>query len=214
METGLDCFKKALRLGPVDAGQYSPLALAYIGDAVYELIIRTMIMNRGNVQVNKMHRRTAALVMAGAQADLYRRLEPDLTEAERAVYRRGRNAKSATMPRHATMKDYRTATGLEALVGYLYLTEQFERLAQLMGLGLERLGAISPAGEETEAPAREEGREAEAPAREEGRETEANAPVREEGQEAEAEVPVREEEREPEAAKAEGAGSGGPGEDT
>ena len=173
-----------------------------------------MIMNRGNVQVNKMHRRTAALVMAGAQADLYRRLEPDLTEAERAVYRRGRNAKSATMPRHATMKDYRTATGLEALVGYLYLTEQFERLAQLMGLGLERLGAISPAGEETEAPAREEGREAEAPAREEGRETEANAPVREEGQEAEAEVPVREEEREPEAAKAEGAGSGGPGEDT
>ncbi len=71
-----------------------PLALAYIGDAVYELAIRTLVMNRGNMQVNKMHKKTANLVKADAQARFYLLLEEELTDAEKAAYRRGRNAKS------------------------------------------------------------------------------------------------------------------------
>ena len=139
METGLNAFKEALHLKHVEAGEYSPLALAYIGDAVYELAIRTLVMNRGNMQVNKMHKKTANLVKADAQARFYLLLEEELTDAEKAAYRRGRNAKSFTMPKHATMKDYRMATGFEALMGYLYLTEQF------LGKGLEQMGELAEA---------------------------------------------------------------------
>ena len=96
METGLNAFKEALHLKHVEAGEYSPLALAYIGDAVYELAIRTLVMNRGNMQVNKMHKKTANLVKADAQARFYLLLEEELTDAEKAAYRRGRNAKSFT----------------------------------------------------------------------------------------------------------------------
>ncbi len=142
METCLNAFKEALHLKPVEAGDYSPLALAYIGDAVYELAIRTLIMNRGNMQVNKMHKQTSNLVKAEAQAHFYMLIEEELTDAEKAAYRRGRNAKSFTMPKHATMKDYRMATGFEALMGYLYLTEQFDRMAKLLGIGLEKMGIL------------------------------------------------------------------------
>ena len=131
METCLNCFKEAMKLKEVEAREYSPLALAYLGDAVYELAIRTFVMNHGNTQVNKTHKKTAGLVKAEAQANFYKVLEEELTEEEKAVYRRGRNAKSVTMAKHATMKDYRMATGFEALMGYLYLTEQMERMAGL-----------------------------------------------------------------------------------
>ena len=107
--------------------------------------IRTLVMNRGNMQVNKMHKKTANLVKADAQARFYLLLEEELTDAEKAVYRRGRNAKSFTMPKHATMKDYRMATGFEALMGYLYLTEQFDRMAELLGKGLEQMGELAEA---------------------------------------------------------------------
>ena len=140
METGLNAVMEALHLKHVEAVEYSPLALAYIGDAVYELAIRTLVMNRCNMQVNKMHKKTANLVKADAQARFYLLLEEELTDAEKAAYRRGRNAKSFTMPKHATMKDYRMATGFEALMGYLYLTEQFDRMAELLGKGLEQMG--------------------------------------------------------------------------
>ena len=139
METGLNAFKEALHLKHVEAGEYSPLALAYIGDAVYELAIRTLVMNRGNMQVNKMHKKTANLVKADAQAHFYLLLEEELTDAEKAAYRRGRNAKSFTMPKHATMKDYRMATGFEALVGYLYLQKEYERMNALIAHGIEAL---------------------------------------------------------------------------
>lgn len=142
METCLNCLKEALKLKKTEAREYSPLALAYLGDAVYELAIRTFVMNRGNTQVNKMHKRTAGLVNAEAQANFYKVLEEELTEEEIAVYKRGRNAKSVTMAKHATMKDYRMATGFEALMGYLYLSEQMERMAELLGHGLRKLGVI------------------------------------------------------------------------
>lgn len=146
MEACLKHLKEALRLKPVEAGQYSPLVLAYIGDAVYELVIRTMVVNHGNVQVSKMHKKTSSLVKAEAQAAFYKVLESELTEEERAVYRRGRNAKSFTMAKNATMKDYRMATGFEALMGYLYLSERFDRMAELLESGLVKLGELE-AGE-------------------------------------------------------------------
>lgn len=142
MEKSLSSMKKLLRLNEVDAGGYSPLALAYIGDAVYELAIRTKVLNRGNVQVNKMHKKSAGLVKAESQAALFKLISEELTQEETAVYKRGRNAKSFTMAKNATMLDYRMATGLEALVGYLYLKEDFERLFYLIGLGLEKMGEI------------------------------------------------------------------------
>lgn len=142
METGLDCLKEALRLKEADAVSYSPLVLAYLGDAVYELAIRTLVVNEGNRQVNKMHRETASLVKAGAQAEFLKLIEEALTPEELSVYRRGRNAKSVTMAKHATMKDYRMATGFEALMGYLYLTGRLGRMAELLGMGLEKLGKL------------------------------------------------------------------------
>ena len=136
----LGFYKKTMEMGPVDAGTYSPLVLAYIGDAVYELMIRTHMVSHGSMQVNKMHKKSASLVKAQAQAELIKILEPELTPLEHAAYKRGRNAKSVTMAKHATMIDYRMATGFEALMGYLYLTEQFDRLVELAGYGLEKIG--------------------------------------------------------------------------
>lgn len=135
-------YKDVLKLQDMDADTYSPLALAYIGDAAYEIIIRTKVMNHGSIQVNKMHKRTAGLVKAETQAELYKLLEEELTEEEKAVYRRGRNAKSGTMAKNATMKDYRMATGFEALMGWLYLSGQMDRMVELIANGLSKIGAL------------------------------------------------------------------------
>ncbi|WP_349948832.1 ribonuclease III domain-containing protein [Lacrimispora sp. BS-2] len=137
-------FKETLKLKEIDVKTYSPLALAYIGDGVYELIVRTKVMNHGSTQVHNMHKKSAALVNAGAQAEIIRRLleEEDLTPEEVAAYKRGRNAKAVTTAKHATVADYRTATGFEALCGYLYLTGNLERLITLVGRGLERIGEL------------------------------------------------------------------------
>lgn len=136
----LDFYKEAMGLRTVDAGTYSPLALAYLGDAVYEVMIRLKVANRGSIQVNKMHRRSAMLVNAAAQAQLIRTIEPLLTEEERAVFKRGRNAKSGSVAKHATVTDYRTATGFEALAGWLFLTRQYDRLTELVSRGLYESG--------------------------------------------------------------------------
>lgn len=136
-------FMQALNLQDVDVVSYSPLVLAYIGDAVYEVLIRTKVINRGSMQVNKMHKKSSELVCAEAQAGLAKILQDELTEEEFAVYKRGRNARSATMAKHATMIDYRMATGFEALVGYLYLTGRYERLLSLIHDGLEKIGELS-----------------------------------------------------------------------
>ena len=138
----LEYYKKSMGLEPVDVRTYSPLVLAYIGDAVYELMIRSKVINHGSMQVNKMHKHSAALVKASAQAQLIKALQEELTEEELAAYKRGRNAKSATMAKHATMIDYRMATGLEALVGWLFLTEQYARLAELVSRGLVKAGLL------------------------------------------------------------------------
>jgi len=136
----LNYAKEALEISKLDIHNYSPLVLAYMGDAVYELIIRSKITAIGNVQVKKMHKQSAELVKAAAQAKMSELISVILTEEETAVYKRGRNAKSSTMAKNASMIDYRMATGFEALVGYLYLTEQFERLIELVSFGLKKMG--------------------------------------------------------------------------
>ncbi|MSS62662.1 Mini-ribonuclease 3 [Velocimicrobium porci] len=134
----LDKIQDTFELQPVMAKQYSPLTLAYIGDAIYDLIIRTMLVEHGNAPVNKLHRKASSFVKAEAQARLIHQIEDELTEEELAIYKRGRNAKSATSAKNASVLDYRTATGFEALMGYLYLDNQIDRALWLVQYGLEK----------------------------------------------------------------------------
>ena len=140
MEKNLTEFlKEKYELPDVDIKTYSPLVLAYIGDGIYDLIIRTIVVYQGNTQANKLHRRTSELVKAATQATMIDLLFEDMTTEEQDMFRRGRNAKSPTMAKNATLKDYRKATGFEALMGYLYLKGDYERMTDLIKLGLARL---------------------------------------------------------------------------
>lgn len=115
------------------ASQYSSLSLAYIGDSVYEVYVRTrVIKEHPDMPANKLHRQSIKYVKANAQSNSIEAIEPELTEEELAVYKRGRNAKSATVPKNADLTDYRRATGFEALIGYLYLNNETERLEYIM----------------------------------------------------------------------------------
>lgn len=120
----------------ISADEYSPLVLAYIGDAVYEVYVRAKIISKGNMQVNKMHQESKKYVKASEQARIYHNIETMLTDKEMSIFKRGRNAKSATMPKHALLSDYKHATGLEALVGYLYIDGQLNRLMEILDKGV------------------------------------------------------------------------------
>lgn len=124
--------RQAWNLPDTDIKSYSGLTLAYIGDAIYDLVIRTYIVEHGNAPVNKLHKQVVKLVQASAQAKLYHTIQDKLTEEEEAIYKRGRNAKSFTSAKNADIIEYRTATGLESLIGYLYLTGQTDRLLELI----------------------------------------------------------------------------------
>lgn len=112
---------------------YSPLVLAYIGDSVYELFVREkLIFQHADMPPNKLHRLSITHVSAHAQSNSMLVIESMLNDEELSVYKRGRNAKSATVPKNADVADYRRATGFEALIGYLYLSGNKERLNELM----------------------------------------------------------------------------------
>lgn len=119
-----------------DMRSYSPLTLAYIGDAVYEVVIRTILVKKGNCPVNQLHKRASELVKAAAQSEMIKKIEPMLSEEEHDVYKRGRNAHSGSMAKNASMSDYRRATGFEALMGYLYLEKEHGRMLELIRLGI------------------------------------------------------------------------------
>lgn len=136
----LDLIKRRFDLKEVDIRTYSPLTLAYIGDSIFDLIVRTVVVERGNEPVNRLHRKTVTYVKAETQSAIIEALLPDLSAEELAVYKRGRNAKSYTSAKNASIGDYRKATGLEALVGYLYLCGRTERILELMKSGLHKLG--------------------------------------------------------------------------
>lgn len=137
MSDFLEAMRERMELKDVDVLTYSPLVLAYIGDAIFDVIIRTKVVNRGNMQVQKMHDATIHYVKADAQAAMVAVLKDHLTPEELAVYKRGHNAKSHSSAKNATIQNYRKATGLEALFGYLYLTGKYERLLDLVRAGLE-----------------------------------------------------------------------------
>ena len=122
-----------------DIRTYSPLTLAYIGDGIFDLIIRTIVVDKGNTSPNELHRHTSSIVKAHTQALMVEALEKELTSEEYDVYRRGRNAKSVTTAKNASVADYRKATGFEALMGYLYLEDKFERAVFLTKRALEIL---------------------------------------------------------------------------
>jgi ribonuclease III family protein len=134
--------KEVLKLPETDIKTYSPLTLAFIGDSIFDLIIRTVVVESGNAPVNKLHKRCAGLVQASAQAELYHTIKDQLTEEELAVFKRGRNAKSFTSAKNAGIVEYRTATGLEALMGYLYLTDQMGRLLALIEPHINKMVSI------------------------------------------------------------------------
>lgn len=122
-----------------DIRSYSPLTLAYIGDSIYDLVIRTLVVEKGNRAANNLHKMTVKYVNAGTQATMIEDLLSELTEEETAVYHRGRNAKSYTTAKNASVADYRKATGMEALLGYLYLMDQMDRALELIKSGINKL---------------------------------------------------------------------------
>lgn len=119
-----------------DIRSYSPLSLAFIGDCVYDLMIKSLIIRKGNRPVNAMQKETSRLVQASAQSAMMRAMQEHLTEEEHAVYRRGRNAKSVSPAKNQSITDYRRATGFEALIGYLYLKKDYRRIVDLIKTGL------------------------------------------------------------------------------
>ena len=114
-----------------------PIALAYIGDAVYEVAVRQYLLSKANMRPNHLHRSATKLVSAKAQSRILTSIENELTEEEQGVVRSGRNAKSGSVPKNADVLEYRHATAFECLIGYLYSSSQHERMIQLIGLGIE-----------------------------------------------------------------------------
>lgn len=145
-ETGQDFLSReedVFDLESPDVRSYSGLSLAFIGDGAFELIIRTLIVSRGNMPVKKMHRLCSELVKAPAQSAMIQAVFETLTPQEQAVCRRGKNTKPHTKAKNATTEDYLWATGLEALCGWLYLSHRQERLLEVVKAGLMAIGAIN-----------------------------------------------------------------------
>jgi len=122
---------------PMEVLNLQPLVLAYIGDAVYEAYIRTMLVINKKTNVNTLHKMSIKYVKAKAQSDIVHRIADKLTQDEQDVVRRGRNAKSVTVPKNADITDYRYSTGYEALIGYLYLINNTQRLMEILRLSVE-----------------------------------------------------------------------------
>ncbi len=131
----------AFSLKGADLRTYSPLTLAFIGDAVYELVIRSLLVGNGNGKTSRLHAHASHLERAEAQAQMIDAILPELTEEEQDQYRRGRNAKPPTMPKNASAEDYHRATGFEALMGSLYLSGRTQRMLALIGAGLKAIEA-------------------------------------------------------------------------
>ena len=129
----LGAIRKKFVCDRVDIRTYSPLTLAFVGDCIYDLVIRTIVVERGNTAPGVLHTKKSSIVKAQAQA-------AQADAEEQAVYRRGRNAHSHSAAKNASIGDYRKATGLEALYGFLYLTDQTDRLLWLIAKGLELTG--------------------------------------------------------------------------
>lgn len=137
MEEILDYLLKPFNIERKEATEFSPLVLAYIGDAVYELIIRSILVSMGNRPVNKLNRDATSLVKASAQSEIIKLISDNLSDKEYTVFKRGRNSSPHTMAKNASMTDYKYATGFEALIGFLYLDNRCDRALELIKLGVD-----------------------------------------------------------------------------
>ena len=137
-------YKEKLNLKAVDVQTTSPLILAYIGDCLYDLAVREYVVSNFPGVVNAVNQKKTTFVCAHAQSEIMGYLigQGVLTDEEMSVYRRGRNQKSATHSKNSSIQEYRRATGFEALIGYLYLTEQYERMIDLEAIGITHLQAL------------------------------------------------------------------------
>lgn len=138
----LDIFevlKTGLSIEDVAIDTYSPLTLAFVGDNVYELILRTKVVTDGNTAVNKLNKMTSDLACAKFQCELVNALMDELNEEEIRVFKRGRNAKSNSKAKNASYNEYKHATGFETLIGYLYLTHNSERIFELLKIGFSKV---------------------------------------------------------------------------
>ena len=115
----------------------SPLTWAYVGDSVYELFIRMHLVNTTKLKPHKLHIEAIKYVKAKAQADILQKLDKTLTDKEKEIVKRGRNAENHHLPKNATVQEYMHSTGFEALIGYLYLTKQDERLEEILKLCIQ-----------------------------------------------------------------------------
>lgn len=143
--SGLRVLGQAEANSALDPAQMNGLTLAYIGDAVFELMVRQHMLLTGSRQVDKLHKHTTAVVNAGRQSDMITAILEELTEKERMIFKRGRNSSTVTSAKHQSVSDYRRATGLEAVFGYLYLNGEQERLNQLFKMCMQ----VGPAASET-----------------------------------------------------------------
>ena len=123
-----------------EANNYSPLSLAFLGDSVYDTLVREYLLRQANMPAAKLHSAKIKLVCAEYQSDAYTVLEEIITEHELAVLKRGRTATGNTVPKHADAAQYRRATAVECLFGYLYLTGQAERIFELFNTIIEKVG--------------------------------------------------------------------------
>ncbi len=137
MEEILDYLLKPFNIERKEATEFSPLVLAYIGDAVYELMIRSILVSRGNRPVNKLNKDATSLVKAAAQSEIVKLISDNLSEEEYIVFKRGRNSSPHTMAKNASVSDYKYATGFEALIGFLYLDNRCDRALELVKLGVD-----------------------------------------------------------------------------
>lgn len=124
-------------MGPSDVRMLNPLALAYIGDGVHEIMVRTYVISKHKGTINKLNQKVVKMIKATAQAQVVRAIQEDLSEEELAIVKRGRNQKSATVPKNTSVGEYRQATGFEALLGWLFMTDQEERLVEIIAKAIE-----------------------------------------------------------------------------
>lgn len=128
--------------GEFDIRTFSPLALAYIGDSIFDICVRTYILQKANTTPNKLHNKAKAYVNAKSQSEMYKRIIDLVSDEEAAILKRGRNANVKSVAKNATLADYKNATGLEALFGYLYLNGETNRILEIFNLCLESLESL------------------------------------------------------------------------
>ncbi len=133
----IEQIREQFALRTVDIKTYSPLTLAFMGDCVFDLYVRSILVGNGNRGVNGLHKDKSNLVKAQTQAAMAEQMQEILTEEEKEVYRRGRNAKTSSSAKNADISDYHKATGFEALLGYLYLQGKEDRLLELVAYAIE-----------------------------------------------------------------------------